>query len=255
MIARKVAGAWQQASAWLLGWVAYVDMSEPVDFIAEYCDRWCERCAFTDRCSAFAVQAAIAMCDGDVEAAIELAVGQPQPDDNSPKPVPPGQRWMDEALAHITEDEVDQARRDEQLRDERIDDTPLKTASIEYSVLAHKWLRDQEQALPAVSAPRSALEIIRWDSALIGAKLHRALSGFNLSQELRNDDPVENDWNGSAKLTLLLLGRTAAAWRVVIHHTDDADAKRLLEAAERLTSLLEAQFPNAMKFRRPGFDA
>jgi hypothetical protein len=35
-----------------------------IDFISEYCDRWCERCAFTSRCSAYAVQIATAMCEG-----------------------------------------------------------------------------------------------------------------------------------------------------------------------------------------------
>ena len=47
-----------------------------IDFISSYCDRWCERCSFTSRCSLFAVQTAIAMC-GDVADGIELAVGRP----------------------------------------------------------------------------------------------------------------------------------------------------------------------------------
>ena len=46
-----------------------------IDFISAYCDRWCERCAFTDRCSAYAVQIATAMCGGDSKAGVELAVG------------------------------------------------------------------------------------------------------------------------------------------------------------------------------------
>jgi hypothetical protein len=32
-----------------------------IDFISAYCDRWCERCALTTRCSAYAVEAALAM--------------------------------------------------------------------------------------------------------------------------------------------------------------------------------------------------
>ena len=47
-----------------------------IDFISSYCDRWCERCVFTSRCSLFAVQAALEMC-GDVADGIELAVGRP----------------------------------------------------------------------------------------------------------------------------------------------------------------------------------
>ena len=48
-----------------------------IEFISEYCDRWCERCAFTLRCSSYAVRAAMAMC-GDFDEAVELAVGAPR---------------------------------------------------------------------------------------------------------------------------------------------------------------------------------
>lgn len=50
--------------------------SNRIEFISEYCDRWCERCAFTNRCSAYAVQAALGMC-GDLKEALQLAVGVP----------------------------------------------------------------------------------------------------------------------------------------------------------------------------------
>ena len=39
-----------------------------IEFISEYCDRWCERCAFTSRCSAYAVKTALGMC-GDLREA------------------------------------------------------------------------------------------------------------------------------------------------------------------------------------------
>jgi hypothetical protein len=50
-----------------------------IDLISAYCDRWCERCAFTNRCSAYAMQIATAMCDGDFAAGLELAVGALRP--------------------------------------------------------------------------------------------------------------------------------------------------------------------------------
>src|SRR6476660_6512605 len=36
--------------------------AERIDFISSYCDRWCERCAYTSRCSTYACQVAVAMC-------------------------------------------------------------------------------------------------------------------------------------------------------------------------------------------------
>src|SRR5215213_6008299 len=54
-----------------------------IDFISSYCDSWCERCAFTGRCSHYAIKVATAMCDGDVAVALELAVGTPPPKDDA----------------------------------------------------------------------------------------------------------------------------------------------------------------------------
>ena len=55
--------------------------ADRIDFISSYCDRWCERCAYTLRCSAFAVQAAIAMC-GNAKEGFELALGTLYPGGN-----------------------------------------------------------------------------------------------------------------------------------------------------------------------------
>src|SRR5687767_7535995 len=50
-----------------------------IDFISSYCDRWCARCGYTSRCSAFAADAAVAMC-GDDREGLELAFGRPHPE-------------------------------------------------------------------------------------------------------------------------------------------------------------------------------
>ena len=61
-------------------------LTDRIDFISEYCDRWCERCAFTTRCSAYAVQAALGMC-GDLTEALQLAVGRPMEAGATSRPV------------------------------------------------------------------------------------------------------------------------------------------------------------------------
>ncbi len=61
-------------------------LTDRIEFISEYCDRWCERCAFTTRCSAYAVQAALGMC-GDLAEALHLAVGAPMSIGAASRPV------------------------------------------------------------------------------------------------------------------------------------------------------------------------
>ena len=53
-------------------------LGERIVSIFNYCDRWCERCAYTSRCTEFQAKAAIAMC-GDVSDGFELALGPPCP--------------------------------------------------------------------------------------------------------------------------------------------------------------------------------
>src|SRR5689334_5568725 len=38
-----------------------------IPFIHNYCDRWCERCEFTDRCRVFAMEAEMAEEEKDIE--------------------------------------------------------------------------------------------------------------------------------------------------------------------------------------------
>ena len=110
--------------------------ADRIAFISAYCDRWCERCAFTTRCSAYAVHAALTMCDGDFAAAIELAVGASPDSDQA------GRQGFDKYLAeyHPTERELAEVGREIDEREERIDESPLTTDALVASTLSHQWL-------------------------------------------------------------------------------------------------------------------
>jgi hypothetical protein len=228
-----------------------------IEFISAYCDSWCERCAFTDRCSHFAVRSAIAMCDGDEEAALELAFGPGR------SPGGPPQKTLQERLADAaagfepTEKELDEIGREMDARQERIGKSPLAEASLDYAVAARRWLEAQEGGVvPADPAVTEAVEVIGWDSHLIHVKIMRALSGRD---EYPNGAPfeksaVQSDWNGSAKVALLSIERSHAAWRTIAARTSDEAAGVLGDTLAQLRVDLLKEFPRAMKFRRPGFD-
>jgi hypothetical protein len=217
-----------------------------IDFISAYCDRWCDRCAFTDRCSAYAIKAAIAMCDGDYAAAVELAVGAPR-DANGDASRRTG--LADERLADYepTEKELDEVRREMEERDERIDESPLTTDSRIVSMLAHRCLDDLRERLEAHDDRnvREAFEITSWDCLLIHVKLHRALSSHDESQAgwMTEDDPIQNDGNGSAKVALLSIDRSIPAWDTIAVAMADADAAAIAERLRALRVDVERQFP------------
>jgi hypothetical protein len=226
--------------------------TDRIDFISAYCDRWCERCAFTSRCSAFAANAAIAMC-GDAREGLELALGVPRAAE--PDAAPPGPpEWLrDFDQTPPSEEEMAQWRKEEDARDARVDATAAMKLAEAYSRLAWRWLEAEQETWGPSTDPivREALEVISWDHILISAKINRALSS---REQPFDDDPIQNDANGSAKVALISIERSEASWRVVAQATGGELPLMMADHLAQLRAEVELEFPDARRFRRPGFD-
>jgi hypothetical protein len=126
-------------------------------------------------------------------------------------------------------------------------------------MLARTWVEDHRDGAVASADPvlREAIETVGWDAYLIPAKLNRALDGRDEAAHgdgLGDDHPVQNDWNGSAKVALISIERSHAAWETIAATMGDPDAVRLVDELTRLKQAVDDAFPNARKFVRPGFD-
>jgi len=226
-----------------------------IDFISSYCDRWCERCAYTSRCSAYACEVAAAMC-GDFAQGFGLAVGTPHPVNGEP-PVREGAALAAELwnVEMFPEESAAFGRR-EAARRARLADEPMAPMAGAYTMLSYRWLSEHADTLRATADPvlTEALDVVTHDSAFVSAKVHRALDGRDRHRhdEDCDDDPAQNDWNGSAKVTLISLERSEIAWRVIVQATADEVAAALAEAIRDLRRLALDEFPRAMSFIRPG---
>jgi hypothetical protein len=226
-----------------------------IDLISAYCDGWCERCAFTTQCSSYALRAATAMCDGDFEQALELAVGPPRSPTGREKPEP---EWSREILeAQPTQADIDEQSRIEHERHVRIGQEPLTTIAWALMHLSVTWFKAHRDLLQQSATEElvGAAEVLSRDISLIGAKIHRALDGRDRSShgETTEEHPIQNDWNGSAKVALISIARSAAACDVLAG-TGDTEAARLGVELRHLGRQVEHEFPNASRFIRPGFD-
>ena len=226
-----------------------------IDFISSYCDSWCERCGYTARCSAFAVQAAVAMC-GDFREGLELAVGVPHPVSPSSSPGDRANVWAGLDSIEPTEQALREVQREEETRRPRIDDTPIMKMADAIAMVSHRWFASRSAAVRALADDvlREALDIAQWDSTFVGAKLARALRGRDGRDDDTDDDPVQSDWNGSAKVAVISLERSEAAWQVIAQSTGDAAPVVLAGHVADLRREVEHAFPNARSFIRPGFD-
>jgi hypothetical protein len=222
--------------------------------IYNYCDRWCERCAFTSRCLLYATE-------------------QADPDANDPelRDITNEKFWQ--KLRNIFRDtaeminewaaeegvDLDSIDVTEEIRahDRAIEEASqdqISEAATEYATAVQRWFRDEFAApsevhsdMPATDttetdiATSEAVEVIRWYQFFIAVKLMRALSGAGEANEedfdeeeflsfdmLSEDDDDENfdyeevvarssliDANGSAKTALIAIDRSLAAWRAL----------------------------------------
>jgi hypothetical protein len=232
--------------------------TERIGLISSYCDRWCERCAFTNRCSTFACTVAVGMC-GDVAAGIELAIGAPHPPPGEPRESPAAE-WLSE-LPNVepSAGEMAEYRRDEKARSVRLDRAAVNVMAKAYMRRSGAWLEQHRERVAANADPvvREALDIVAWDAYFVGAKLHRALDSRDRArhgEDACHDHPVQNDWNGSAKVALISLRRSELGWRLIGDATGDSSPSRLGDAVGNLRQIVLEEFPNAMAFVRPGFD-
>lgn len=227
--------------------------TDRIEFISSYCDRWCERCAYTARCSTYAVEIAIGMC-GDVEQALELALGTPRPDASAPEP--PAAVGEDVADLAPTSEELRSVREERRERDARIEQTFLMKTAWQFTKYSHLWIQarydeiaNAGDALDVVL--REALATAVRDAAFITVKLKRALGSRHRGD---HDHPVQNDGNGSAKVALISIERSEVAWGVIAQATGDRLPLKLVELLRMLRQEVEREFPRAQRFIRPGFD-
>jgi hypothetical protein len=245
-----------------------------IDFISEYCDRWCERCPLTHKCAAFTRESdpeEIEACSEAVERAMEELRVEAAQTEVRPRP------RFDESVNMPMPSEAEQTEVERacEARRARVRNQPLIVTAYDYSVDAYTWLKlygeltraRAEAALveygssPAAAVLRMELEgvldalaVVRWDSMLIAAKLRRAVAGREENEGFE-DDPVQTDFNGSAKLTLLLAARSEAGWRLIARWAPESDiATQLADTLAALGVDIERTFPAARRFVRPGFD-
>ena len=241
--------------------------------IYNYCDRWCERCPFTSRCLNCEL---VERQFGDLEekdqfnAAFWNRFSEMLHDTLEFVRETARERGID--LDAIERDAGDRGEDD----DERGSAVHLIVhTSKNYAEAVEDWFdsnadlfAEKERELnririatsgsdPAAEAVgiNDATEVIRWYQHHIGVKLRRAIESAR-NEEEEADDGFPKDSDGSAKVALIGIDRSIAAWkRMVSVFSDRQEIPSLIASLESLRRRVEAQFPHAMAFVRPVFDA
>jgi hypothetical protein len=226
--------------------------------IFNYCTRRCERCPFTERCTLY-------LSERDYEHRHPHASWQDQVHDSFAETF----RLLEDWCARegidfeqmMREADSDEASAEMERAAENVRADPLQKLATAYT---HAALNVMD-AMAAARALRrwgatveSALDTITWNASMISAKVHRALHGFAEREMVSSEDPLQNDWNGSAKVARILVEESREGWRVVLREgeaPEHSPLTDLLVMLDQIDAAIAERFPQAMAFIRPGFDA
>ncbi len=222
--------------------------------IHNYCDRWCERCAFVSRCTV---------------GLTEIELDNPDLDEKNKE------FWEHLSLTFQATFEMIEEHAREMGIDLNADKTPYvepvhHTSSAEklarkYGLRLLPWLTKNQELFVQKAEMflmtnennlvtfQDAIEVIRWYSLFISVKIHRAtLTPYDFDDE----ELDAYDKNGSAKIALIAISRSLEAFSFLYQHIPEQEDEILQYLAElsRIQRLLNKAFPVAMNFKRPGFD-
>ena len=245
--------------------------------IHNYCDRWCERCPLTTRCAIADPKprdrAAERPTDdaGNEEFWNELVVSFAAVIRLIRRDAKRRGIDLDSPELQAETERADQKRRRAATRS----GSALFKAASAYRKAGHSFLRalpgalaDTEEALATenrlgigqpdttAAAIRDALDVVQWYLFFIEVKLRRAVQGAVDERQLGLED-LPRDSDGSAKIALIAIDRSLAAWARLREHFAAAHGDAILDLLvqlERLRRAAEAKFPAAREFKRPGFD-
>ena len=260
--------------------------------IYNYCDRWCERCAFTSRCMLYATEQADPDVDDPETRDITNEKFWRKMHDIFSETATMISEWAAEAGVDLNSVDVTAEMAEHEREMEAVEQDELSKTARHYANTVEDWFRREfvtERDLPTGADMVSevgvgdAVEIIQWYQFFIAVKLARALSrplsigegsddeddlSFDFMEADESDEDEEVDFdavisradrmdsNGSAKVALVAIDRSIAAWGALqLALAEKAQTiNPILMELDRLRRLTEARFPHARDFIRPGLD-
>lgn len=244
--------------------------------IYNYCDRWCERCAFTSRCYNYESTGKLSTEQTDIDnkafwdtiatnfkntITLLHKIAKEQGIDLSN--IPPEEtakyeadrlRIKSAAKQHLISRLCKEYRQlvipffEERLNNKLVSKTKELTSHL------HMGIKTEEEVVNTIAALNNNTEIIRWYLFFIDAKLQRALHGSLEDEEESDNYPKDSD--GSAKVAIISVERSIAAWSGIYELIPDEEDTILavLSLLSRIRDEAIKTFPAAMQFKRPGFD-
>lgn len=270
-----------------------IELAQNPDFISgiyNYCDRWCERCQFTSRCFLYATEQADADLADPEMRDISNEKFWRKMHNIFAETAELITEWAAEAGIDLDAVDSTEAMAQHDREMEAAKQHELSQATRAYAFAVEEWFKQEPDSQATRNEGRNeeeltiqnAIEVIRWYQFFIAAKTFRAVSGsdgldleteddeifpnFLTDDDVEDDEDLDDDTvmamaermdaNGSAKVALVGIDRSISGWRSLqLSLPEKADSiKPMLIELESLRRSIEARFPRARDFIRPGLD-
>lgn len=236
--------------------------------VHNYCDRWCERCVFIDRCSVGHMEQK-RWAKGDdwnpEDFFDELEKIYPDTDESM-------QQWLDENELDFSDIEPEELPKAS--KKSRALETEMRQRGADYYLAFSNFLKSNNESLKARgidflseqsrqegrdtqerSAFAEAIEVLLWYQHFMFVKASRAVGGID---DMDDDiwEKHQSDANGSAKVAMIGAERSLGAWEMLRRHWPEKQAEILgfMRQINGFRHRMEQVFPDWRKFVRPGFD-
>jgi hypothetical protein len=242
-----------------------LDNPDFISGIHNYCDRWCERCPRTKQCLNFAMEQ-------------QFRAYEQSSDEENERFWQGLSRSLPDALEFIDDDDEGEdefswptgfgPELDDELRRLTAQSHECSAGARAYSDMVTEWFRlagisrdldelqdsdPSSEGIGAISL-KDAMAVILWYQHLTYVKTVRAINGM-LEADAECEE-LPGDANGSAKVVLVGIDRSIAAWSVLLKAFPEHKPAtiRIFAYLTGLRRRIEETFPDARAFIRPGLD-
>lgn len=247
-------------------------LNENIPGIYNYCDRWCERCDFTNKCLTFKSSPTVNAGDGMNEVLIQVeSVFTEIKTFLLEKATELGVDFE----AYFIEENKKEFERKQALLEEQLNKEDLTLIAKQFTQKLNEFLNNEsihravgdtllkkvdlgiksnENALEEVDNLKECLDVLTWYVYFISIKIRRALHS-KYEEDLDENEIYQNDGNGSAKIAFIAIEKCLAALELLFPIYEEDDTLELLALTVTLKNKLAIEFPNLHLFIRPGFDS
>lgn len=255
--------------------------------IYNYCNSWCERCLYTDKCRTFASEK-IFRKEIEAEKKREKSMEEnkdfweqvnktiSEAADLIDDEIPLKKNDISSFFEQLEEDEdAEEAMKEHREKNAKAKRQMMSKVALKYQKTVHKWFEDRKDVLKQEYNPETKVidvsypgiteelelklftemtEVVQWYHIQLWIKINRALSSsYEEAEDPEIFEDFPKDSDGSARVALMGIDSSIGAWNYLLGKltSEEETIKPMIRMLLYLKTEVEKKFPGAKDFVWP----